>query len=195
MLNIGLFGLVPSGGQQLKFKTETELRKAAFDTAVYYSKVVREPLKKGMNNKHPAIAKFNKAAKVPATSPYCSTFGMYCFSSNGVLFPSINGMAYSWKQSKKLVWHRGLLGIDQRLWPKVSLMDAVVSTWSHVEFAAPNENGGNVGYLKYGITVVGGNTRGGVNRGEGVYYPIYRPFTLISGIYNHVTPYWANLKK
>lgn len=182
----------PSWGQINK-RTEKEARKAVFDTAFYYSGFVREPLKKGMGNKHWAIAKFNKALKLPPTSAYCSSFGAYVFRANGYVMPGINGMAYSWKKSTRLAWHRGLLQIDRELWPRLNLMDAVVCTWSHVEFIGLNADG-NVGYGLDGITTIAGNTRGGKNRGEGVYYPIYRPFWMVSGIYNHFSPYFSTIK-
>ena len=189
--NIIVLGNLSTWGQ-IKLP-EKDARKAVFDTAVYYSKIVREPYKKGMNNQHWAITKFNLALKIPATSPYCSTFGIFCFRSNGFFLPGINGMAYSWRKPPLLVWHRGLLAIDKELWPKINLMDAVVCTWSHVEFIGQQSNG-TVNYELNGITTIAGNTRGGKNRGEGVYFPIFRPFQLVSGIYNHFTPYYQKKK-
>jgi hypothetical protein len=186
-----VFGIVPCVGQYVSSSSYTiseknEIRKAVFDTALYYSKIVREPYKKGMNNNHWAITKFNKAMKIASTSPYCSTFGIFCWGVNGIRFQGVDGRAYSWRQPKKLVWHRGMLAIDRSLWPKIQLMDAVVCTWSHVEFVAPGStNSYLVGYSKYGITTIAGNTRGGKDRPEGVYYPIQRPFAYIFGIYNH----------
>lgn len=157
-----------------------------FDTAVRYSKVVREPLKKGMGNSHWAITRFNRYISIDKRSPYCSTFGIYCWGVNGIRFNAVNGMAYSWKRKDMLVWHRGLLAIDRNLWPKISRMDAVVCTWSHVEFYS-GMNG------MEGIITVAGNTRGGKNRGEGVYYPVYRPWYMVAGIYNHLTPHLRKL--
>ena len=154
---------------------------------------MREPFKKGMNNKHWAIARFNALLKIPPTSPYCSSFGIYCYRVNGYNLPGVNGMAYSWRKSALLVWHRGLLQIDRELWPRVSLMDAVVCTWSHVEFIGHNGDG-SVGYGLDGITTIAGNTRGGKNRGEGVYFPIYRPYWMVAGIYNHFTPFYVKSK-
>lgn len=181
---------MPCSGQlttkKVDARTELEIRKAVFDTAYYYSQVVREPYKQGMNNSHWAITKFNKYAKIGARSPYCSTFGIFCWGVNGVKFPSVDGRAYSWRQAKKLVWHRGMLAIDESLWPRINLMDAVVCTWSHVEFVAPmSKDGTMVQYGKRGVVTIAGNTRGGKNRGEGVYYPVYRPMAYVFGIYNH----------
>lgn len=155
---------------------------------------MREPLKKGMGNKHWAIVLFNRHQHIDDRSPYCSTYGIYCFWKNGFKIPGIDGMAFSWRKKNFLVWHRGLMQIDRELWPKIQLMDAVVCTWSHVEFVAPRTNG-TIGFELNGLTTIAGNTKGGLNRGEGVYYPIYRPFWLISGIYNHFTPYYKNLQK
>jgi hypothetical protein len=193
-LNIIILGTQPSWGQvaKPKFKTEYEARKAVFDTAVYYSKIVREPSGKGMSNSHWAITKFNGTMKINPRSAYCSTFGIYCYQANGFKMPGINGMAYSWRKKETLVWHRGLLQIDRNLWPRIQLMDAVVCTWSHVEFVGLRNNG-FVGFETNGITTVAGNTKGGLNRGEGVYFPVYRPFTLISGIYNNFTPLYKKL--
>ncbi len=176
---------MPTWGQIV---LEKAARKAVFDTAFFYSKIVREPYKKGMNNKHWAIARFNASLKIPPTSSYCSSFGVFCFRSNGFYLPGVNGRAYSWKQPQNLVWHRGLLAIDRELWPQIRLMDAVVVTWSHVEFI------GSASFGQNGITTIGGNTRGGKERGEGVYFPIYRPFQLVAGIYNPFTPYFKTKK-
>lgn len=65
-------------------------------------------------------------------------------------------------------------------------MQAVVFTWSHVEFTAPNRpDGYEVTFSQYGVTTIAGNTRGGKKRAEGVWYPIYRPFAFVTGIYDH----------
>jgi hypothetical protein len=180
-LYLTVFGIVPLYGQIV---TEAKIRKAVFDTAVYYSKIVREPFGKGMGNSHFAITKFNLGIGIDRRSPYCSTFGIFCWNANAVKFAGVNGMAYSWKQKNRLIWHRGYLAIDQELWPKIKLMDAVVCTWSHVEFV------GDVNYTEFRIRTVAGNTRGGQKRGEGVYYPIDRGWNYIFGIYDHFTPYY-----
>ena len=149
-----------------------------------------------MNNKHWAIARFNKKLGIAYNSPYCSSFGVYCWAVNGVKFTGVNGTAYSWRKPSKMLWHRGFLGIDESLWPRIQVMDAVVCNWSHVEFVAPmNTNSMTVSFDGNGIITIAGNTRGGKNRGEGVYYPIYRPISFILGVYNWFTPYYIeNLK-
>lgn len=172
-----------------KLPTEVEVRKAVFDTARYYSTFVRE--RKGSNN-HAAIRKFNRVLELPLNSPYCSSFGVYCWRANGIRIPATDGTAYSWRKKSRLVWHRGLLHIDDKLWPRIQIFDAVVYTWSHVGFVAPdNVDGLTAQYSKHGITVIGANTTGGVKRVEGVYYPIRRSMNYIYGIYDHFSPVYA----
>jgi hypothetical protein len=168
-------------------RTEQQIRRAVLDTAIYYSKLVRET--PGVYNKHWAIARFNKPLKIPLNSPYCSSFGVYCFTVNGVKMPGIDGRAYSWRSAKRMVWHRGFLALDRSLWPRLQLMDAVVMTWSHVEFV------GRVEYGDYGVVNVAANAKAG-GKIEGVWYPVYRDFNFISGIYNNFTPFYnAYLKE
>lgn len=181
--------IAPDAPKLPKIATEIEIRKAVFDTAVYYAGFVRE---RGGNNKHWAISRFNRILQIPLNSPYCSSFGIYCWRANGIRIPATDGTAYSWRKKSRLVWHRGLLHIDDMLWPRIKIFDAVVYTWSHVAFVAPDTpNVSAVSYSKRGITVIGANTAGGVKRAEGVYYPVRRSMNYVYGIYDHFTPVYA----
>jgi hypothetical protein len=187
LLLINTFCAADVSAQVSKLKTEEEYRKAAFDTLVKYSKTVRET---GKNNVHPAISMFNKPLGIPLNSPYCSTCGIYFWKSVGVKFPGVDGRAYSWRKPKLLIWHRGFLAIDKKYWPQVKYMDAVICTWSHVEYTAMD----NWSDYSTGLITGGCNTKGG-RKVEGVYHPIYRPWSMILGIYDHFTPYYQqNLK-
>ncbi len=167
-----------------KVRSIGDVRKAVFDTAMYYASVVRE---RKEDNRHWAISRFNKMLNIPVRSPYCSSFGLYCWKANGISIPGVNGLAYSWRKKSKLVWHRGLLHIDDKLWPRVQVFDAVVFTWSHVGFVAPDNREGQVAtYSLNGVITIEANTTGGVKgRVQGVYYPVRRNMNYIFGIYDH----------
>ena len=83
-------------------------------------------------------------------------------------------------------------------------MDAVICTWSHVEYVAPEINSYKIKFDFYlrngqhygGITTIACNTTGNNRfRREGCYYPIKRYWTQISGVYNHITPYVESINK
>ena len=107
---------------------------------------------------------------------------LYGFHANKLLLPGVDGRAYSWRQSKKLVFWPAMLKDMERVRRTVQLMDMVAFTFSHVEGFESFEPRG------LGIYVIGGNTRGGRKR-EGAYYPIFRSWRMIPAIYNHIGPY------
>ncbi len=166
--------------------SEYHFRKAWFDSLSLYTNI-RERC--DLCNDHPSIIKFNKHSGIYLKSSYCSTSGIYTAFLAGMKFPKVTPMAYSWRQSDKLVFYPAMLRGNNRRKPDIKLMDAVIFTFSHVEFVSTDPQG-IVFYDEKGIWTTGCNTKGGGNRAQGCYQYIFRPWKLVYSVYNHVGPWY-----
>ena len=183
------------GGNKEMVRSEYSYRRAWYDTLNFYTKFVRES--GNMRNDHIYITRFNmyynrvypKLGKLEKTSSYCSTCGIYTAAKAAMTFPGVNALAYSWRQKKRLVFYPAMLKGNSRRKPDIKLMDAVILNFSHVEYVGLDFTG-KVYYDEKGIYTVACNTRGGKKRIEGCYASIFRPWSLVSGIYNHVGPWY-----
>jgi hypothetical protein len=205
---LGIFklGIVSSSGQQPvnylgqarpenAIKSEYSFRKAWHDSLNFYTKYVRET--SNMKNDHPYITAFNmyynkhypKLGKLQKGSAYCSTSGIYTAAKAAMTFPGVNALAYSWRQKTKLVFYPAMLKGNSRRKPDIKLMDAVILNFSHVEFVGVDFQG-SLNFDEKGIYTMACNTRGGKKRLEGCYASIFRPWSLVAGIYNHVGPWY-----
>ena len=157
---------------------ESRVRKAIFDTLRTYANVTIEI---GWN-RHPNIIRFNKAAKIGLTQPYCASYLLYGYHANMIFLPLVTPSAYSWKKRNRLVFYPAMLKDLEQAKQRLKLMDVVVMTWSHVEGYV------DIDIKRREIITIAGNTRGG-RRTEGCYYPIRRNLLYIHGIYNHISNY------
>lgn len=161
---------------------EVLVRRAVFDTLNYYAQL--PTVERTGRNDHWAIHRFTKKQKGIAGRPWCSDFQLYGYHSNFLFIPGVNGTAYSWRKNKRLVFWPAMLKDMDRVKRSVRMMDMIVFSFSHVEgFIELDPRG-------LGVYSIGGNTKGGRNR-EGAYYPIFRRWSFIPSIYDHITPYVA----
>jgi len=192
LLGIGIcgFGVQPSCGQQsiASAKSEYSYRKAWFDSLNIYARRVRESC--DLCNDHPDILRFNRHLKINLKAQYCSSAGIYSAFLAGMKFDKVSAMAYSWRQQDKLVFYPAMLKGNSRRKPDIRLMDAVIMTFSHVEYASLEPNR-VITYDDDGIYTIGCNTKGGKNRVQGCYNLIKRPWKLVYAVYNHVTPWYT----